>query len=298
MGWNQPSDIGRANAPSLPGKREKSHYRYRRLCGAIAALIMVAGASIAAYFLLPDGDRRPKTPEKRGVKPIPESTPAITGKSFETNTPPKPKQKMYWEVDESETNGFTEVMQRKWQQVRRPRLKPQAYTRKKQPYEIFEHFSENRIAGYIAMKPGTSVIGTPKFDKRFVDDFLKSCEEPIIVNDDDSDYEKELKQGMTAVKIDLKNRMDNGENLGDILLETHRELRKLGETKREIAQMVKEQLKTVESEKEADIIIESANKLLSEKGISPVPNNAFIKASIKHAIRINSQNQKQLGGQK
>lgn len=293
MGWNKSSDKPAEKRTIDHFKNKGKQYFPLWVRGLLAALIVVAGASIAAYFLLPDGDRPLKTPKKPAKKTIAKITPAIPKKTFETNALPKPKRKMYWEVDESETNGFTEVMQRKWQQVRRPRLKPQTYKRKKQPYEIFDHFSENRIAGYIVMKPGASVIGTPKFDKRFVDDFLKSCEEPIIVKDDDSDYEKELKRGMKAVKIDLKNRMDNGEALGDILLETHRELQKLGETKREIGMLMREQLKGAGSEEEADIIIESANKLLSAKGISPVPNNAFIKASIRHAIMVNSNNLKQ-----
>lgn len=290
MGWNQASDKSEEKR-SVDRFRNQGKRRSPLLMrGLIAALIVVAGASIAAYFLLSSGDRPPKTPEKRGVKPIPESTPAITEKSFETNSPPKPKRKMYWEVDESETNGFTEVMQRKWEQVRRPRRKPVHVERKKQPYEIFSHKSENQIAMYLAMKPGTGLIGTPMFGKRFVEDFMKSCEEPIVIDKKDDAYTRELKQLMIDTKIDLRNRMNAGEDLEQIMMDTHKELQKMNAAKREMENLLRSQIGEVNSEQEADDLIAAANRMLEEKGISPIGKSPVIRANIRRMIR-NSQKQ-------
>lgn len=61
--------------------------------GLIAALIVVAGASIAAYFLLSGGDRPQKTPEKPKPRRIAEAKPAVSAvKTNETaKAPEKPK---------------------------------------------------------------------------------------------------------------------------------------------------------------------------------------------------------------
>lgn len=197
---------------------------------------------------------------------------------------------MYWEVDESETNGFTEVMQRKWEQVRRPRRKPVHVERKKQPYEIFSHKSENQIAMYLAMKPGTGLIGTPMFGKRFVEDFMKSCAEPIVIDQKDDEYTRELKQQMIDTKIDLRNRMNAGEDLGQIMMDTHKELQKLNAAKREMENLLRSQIGEVNTEQEADDLITAANKMLEEKGISPIGKSPVIRANIRRMIR-NGQKQ-------
>ena len=199
--------------------------------------------------------------------------------------PLKPKSVPYWEVDASKTNGLTEVMMLKWHQVRRPRRPAVHVERIKQPYEIFEHRSENVIAGLICVDPGTSMIGTPVFGDRFIEDFVKSCKVPIVVKSDDSDYVKALKREVNAVKIDLINRYNNGEDLNKIMMDTHLELQRLGQVKREMETLVRESAKNAVTEDDVSDLVKAANLMLEEKGVSPIEETPLVRGNLKRMLR-------------
>ena len=157
-------------------------------------------------------------------------------------------------------------------------------TQPPEKYEIFEHWSENRIASYLTMEPGQGLVGTPVFDDTLESDFLKSCEEPIIVNKDDSEYNAALKRQMIETKIEIRQRMADGEKLGDILLETHKEMQKLAAVKSEIEQLVHESLKEAKSEADIDDLMTAANKMLEDKGVAPISLNPVIKRNLMRHI--------------
>ena len=254
----------------------------------IASAIIVLGAAVAAWWLWPDASA-PVAEDGDGAKKtlIKEVTPAPAPKAEEPKT--KKKHVNYWELDASRTNGFTKAMQRKWEIAHRPRRKAAQPNVKKQPYEIFDHFSENRIAMYISIEPGTGLIGSPIINKDFVDDFMKSCEEPIVVSADDDDYTKELKRAMNKTKIEVRERMAKGESLESIITETHNELQKLGQLRNDIEKMANESLNEATTKEDAEIIFEAANKLLEQKGAAPIHMNPLMRANIRRTMRLKAQ---------
>lgn len=160
------------------------------------------------------------------------------------------------------------------------------------PYAIFNHPSENRIAGLLTLEPGTPVLLPPRFTDRFEADFRESCKEPIIVREDDPEDVKRLKYDMIACKIELSNRMAAGEKLGDILSEAHNELRKLGEIKTEIEQMTRREIRAnAMSENDVASYIEAANKMLEAKGITPMRDNPVLRRSLQRAALRNAGNE-------
>jgi len=191
------------------------------------------------------------------------------------------KQPPYWELDESHTNGFSEAQMRKWRNVRRPRMKPFTRERPKARYEIFDHRSENMIACLLAAKPGTGFIGTPNY-KDIDADFLKSCERPIIVTEDDDEYSADLKRQMVEVKIGIKERMDAGESLADILQTTREEMRKLASYRQGLAEEIRKIEKSGESAEAVKDFVDAANRLLAEKGIAPISPGPITMSRLKH----------------
>ena len=280
MAWNRSSENGEAVSRPLQ-KRKGFRFPVR---GAIAGVIVVLGAAVAAWWVWPDASA-PVAEDDDGTKKglIKEVTPAAAPKAEE----PKPEKKRvnYWEVDASQTNGFTEVMRRKWEQERRPRMEPRKRERKRAPYEIFSHPSENAIARYLVVEPGTTFIGSPDFGERFKEDFRKSCEEPIIVSADDDDYAKELKKLVRDTKVELCNRLANGEDLSEIMMTAHQEMQKLGQVKGEIMRMTRESAGDMATKEDVADLIAAANRMLEEKGIGPIEDTLFISANLGRNLR-------------
>lgn len=163
-------------------------------------------------------------------------------------------------------------------------------SRPRAPYEIFNHPSENRIAGLLTMKPGTPMLVPPNYSHRFVEDFKESCKEPILIEADDSDYEKQLKRDMIACKIELCNRMATGEDLASILSEAHREFQKLGQVKYEIEKMVRQEIReNAKSADDVDSLIEAANVMLENQGIAPLNDNPVLRQSFYRFAERNSE---------
>ena len=156
-------------------------------------------------------------------------------------------------------------------------MPPPAYTNdsalyeSRLPYEIFDHPAENKIAFYLVHKPGDGLVGMPTFGRRFINDFMKSLEHPIIVTKDDTPEDAQLKRDMIQVKIELKQRMDAGEDIADIMLETHKEYQKLARYKSDIEKELREFRKRDDvTVQDVDDFVAAANKLLDAKGIAPI----------------------------
>ena len=145
---------------------------------------------------------------------------------------------------------------------------------------IFKNVAENEIARLITLRPGDSLIGTRRYDERFESEFKKSLESPIIVSKDDSPEDAELKKTMIAVKIEICDRLAEGEKLKDILDETKSELQRLARIKRNIQQEVLSQTNGDMDEAEVQTYIDAANILLEKEGIAPIKGGPILRRNL------------------
>ena len=268
MAWNQPND-GKKN---LAERRKGAERGYGRFAIIIAAVIIFV-AFVVFVAKWGTGNREQET-EKTPPMPkrIAEATPKAITPPAKVEKPEKPLR--FWEVDAAHTNGFTEMQMRKW---RKEHMPPSGYTnnavltRPKPKYAIFNHSCENLIAAYLTLPPGDGMIGTPILGERFRQQFLKSLEEPIIVSKDDTPENAQLKRDMIATKIDLKARMDEGEDICKILSDTHKEVQDLARYKTMLQKEIHDAAKNPDmTMQDVDDLVEAANKMLDEKGIAPI----------------------------
>ena len=254
--------------------------------GIAAGMLVLVCAFVVWHFMsAPDESVQNKRSTRRPDATKSISKPAPKPNTFKEDIE-KPREVEYWEKDS--TNGLSEAQVRKWRAMHR---KPPCYTntlsRTEPPPEfaIFKHHSENQIALYLTLEPGTTLVGTPTFGRSFEEDFLQSCEEPILQEEDDTPEQAELRQQMKDVKIELRNRMRDGESLCQIMADTHEELQRLGLARLEIENLVREQLSEgVASEQDANDLLKAANRMLEEKGCAPIKDNPLIRFSIKRSI--------------
>ena len=285
MAWNgsngkNTSGTSTAKRPVGGAKKSPSIMR-----GAFAALAVVALAAGAWWWLMarrapePSAPERPKRPAKAPLPAAEKPTPL-----------PKPKD--YSALDniqlrrlpESETNNLTEAQVKYWRMFH-----PWPPPDKDQPkakhgkYHIFETRADNEIAFVLATEPGTMVIGNRSVGPDFESRFLKSLEKPIIVSKDDSEYEQNLKRAVIEAKLNLKDALDRGEDIGKIMDEARDELQKMARYR---AQLEKEATVLLHRGEigaaDAEDVIKAVNKMLEEKGIAPIELNSMSRLAMKY----------------
>ena len=283
MAWNKPtSNTVDATSSSHPAGRGKMP-RLRR--GLLAGVIVVLGVGIAAW-LFSNGEATSSSLQKEGRGLIKEVTPAAAPTRARVSREEKPEPPPYWE--NPTTNGLSPCQILKWKHVRVP---PPSHTNMslvsgpKAKYDIFEYRSETEIAMMLTLEPGTMLVGPLSYGESFKRDFLKSCETPIIINDDDSEFDKQLKRDMIQVKIELRQRMADGEDICKIMADARQEAMRLGQIKDEIMSDAKTLSLEAGSEEELEDIVAAANKMLEEKGIAPIKMNPLMLRNLQRNLR-------------
>ena len=220
----------------------------------------VVGLAFTAWYLLatrtespnPKTVSAPKKPSK-----IVEVRPAISR--------PKPVEEKVEVV-----NGY--VLLPSWRLHRRQGVITNSVaSRAKGAYHIFDHACDNEIACYLSIKPGDSLVGPARYTGRFKDKFLESLKTPIIVTQDDTPEQAQLKRDVIAAKLELKGALDRGEDIEQIMLDTRQELQDLARYKMELRKQFHEMRRT-EGSKEEDVetLLEACNKMLESRGIAPM----------------------------
>ena len=241
--------------------------------GLVAGVVVVASAVAAWYFLSqkpeaptePTAEKPAKTPPAVSTKVIPKSV------EEKVEEPPKVDPNARPTKVGETVNGYIKLPS-----GRIPRVlgvvTNSATASIKGKYEIFDHACENEIAGFLSMEPGQGLVGTPRYNGRFKRDFLESLKHPIVVTPDDSPEDAALKRNVIKAKIELKEALDRGEDIEQIMLDTRKEMQDLARYKQELKQHMHEMVKgdgemTTE---EMEDLLNAANKLLDAKGIAPM----------------------------
>ena len=243
--------------------------------GAIAGLIVVIAAVGAWYFLTQKQETtQPESKPKKTAR-IAEVTPAPAApKPVEEKVEEPPKidpNARPTKVGET-VNGYIKLPSGRIHRVLGV-VTNSATASIKGKYEIFDHACENEIAGFLSMEPGQGLVGTPRYNGRFKRDFLESLKHPIIVSKDDSPEDAALKRNVIQAKIELKEALDRGEDIEQIMLDTRREMQDLARYKQELKQQMHEMVKSSEGEmttEEMQDLLDAANKMLDAKGIAPM----------------------------
>lgn len=142
---------------------------------------------------------------------------------------------------------------------------------------LFTEGSDIKIERLLRLKPGQMFLGTFKYDEKFVRDFIKSLDTPIVIDEKDSPEDKEMKQAVIDTRSDLKAAYDRGEDIAAIMTETEKQMRDMATYKMNLERMTAQQLREnpeMSSQDMADFI-EAANTMLKERGMEPLKTGAF-----------------------
>ena len=147
----------------------------------------------------------------------------------------------------------------------------------------FKYQVEHEIATLLTIEPGGALFGSVRYDKRFEQDFINSLMEPVNIDEEDSEEDKQLKKDVEATKCELAERIKAGEDLATILTETREEVRRLAAIKQDIMTLAREEMSKAElSDTDIKDYYEAVNKLLEQNGIAPIKAGSLMK---RRAIR-------------
>lgn len=275
-GWNGSANTGKAAEPPKSAKKAPSALR-----GVIAGAAVVGIAAVIAFFAFSKAEKPKATAEKKAAA-IREVKPAAAPKAEEA----KPEKKI-----EFKKLGNGKIMKyvngkEAWMFPREDYHGPVHTTRvvrvESLEEKTFKHAADRQIASLLTIRPGSKIVGGPDYRRTFVRDFLRSYEQPFIVEPGDTEEQKELKKAVAEVKGDLKARYDAGEDIAQIMIDTRDNLRQLATYKRELEAEVNK-LAREENTTSADIedFVKAANKMLEGRGIQPMGINGFLKHQIK-----------------
>lgn len=267
---------------------EISPKRRLPLIGTITAVLIVAVLSIVFFF--GKGEKKTSAPKNETVKTM----------QIVEATPAKPQEEAPKEVEEKKIdpnarptkscevlNGYIRLPSGRLHKISGV-ITNSIANRPKFKFEIFKRDCNNEIAAYLTIKPGDTIVGTPVYNGRFKKDFIESLNEVITVTEKDSPEDAQLKRDVIAARLELKDAMDRGEDIEQIMLDTRKELQRLMVAKMQLKKLFYDERKKCKTEEDVDDLLGACNKMLEEKGIAPISYGPITKRNI-----LRSQNSQQ-----
>ena len=147
----------------------------------------------------------------------------------------------------------------------------------------FKHDTDCMLAHLLVVEPGEGFVGdSESIYSGFEKEFLKTLDDPIVYDKNDSDYVKELKMGVQALRQELLDARANGESIEKVLIDTRDQLQQLGLYRQELEEQVLRMSEDGMSQQDYNDLITAANKMLEERGSKPLE----LPSMVKHAVRL------------
>lgn len=142
-------------------------------------------------------------------------------------------------------------------------------SRQSAPRPVFDNASDQIIAMAASGAESGSVMPPMPMMNNADEEFIKSLEREIVINDDDPDEVKSLKKNVMAIREEIRQLMNEGHSFADVIRE-HRDIVNHGvEMRREATRTIKEFVDGGDREA-AKECLEKVNEVLAGMGIQGV----------------------------
>lgn len=283
-GWNRST----ANQPTVKKDGAKAP---SALKGIVAGLVVVCVLGGLCLWMFSGSEEAPKSKPDKERGRIKAVTPAKAPTNVVKVVEAKPKKHSKY-VDYDPDKVFKDdrgVLRYKHGNGRVPLSdeEMQKYLVHQNKYErrvpSFRHECENEIAVLIALEPGEMIFGDFDHGKSWQKDFVEALTDPIEINEEDSEFDKQIKKQVEEVKHDLAKRLKQGEDIAKLLEDTRDDLRRLANFKDQIRELVDEQVENAQSAEDVETCFAAMNKMLEDKGLAPVKMNKMMRSVIERS---------------
>lgn len=141
--------------------------------------------------------------------------------------------------------------------------------------KLFHNIADIYISRVVNSQPGNLVIGTVNYD-RFPDLFRKALKEPIVVDKDDTVEEVAKKQAVIDTRAELKQMLDEGVDIAQVMREAESEVRRLWNYRRSLhLELVKTMKEGTFNANDMQDYVDAANMMLKDNGMAPLKHPQF-----------------------
>ena len=281
MSWNRPQET--AAAGKKPAKRAGSKSLSPAFKGALA-LVLVCVIGAVVFLLVSGGEEKVKESKKVKATGMIETVTPAKARSVDSPVEEKASRVVV-------TNEFGIPLLPNGKPSRLfPEPAPSKYgvtttnvSRLNQEIEVrtFKQPTDMQIAFMMNAELGDE-FGDGLDTRNFTYNFLKSLETPIVIEPEDDEEVRNLKQLVIDTRKELKERYDRGEDIEHVVEDTIAELQRLGRYKTELQKQLDELSRDpTMTEEQMNDYLEAANKMLEEKGIGVMTLNGAIQKRVK-----------------
>ena len=282
-GWNKPREPQRGNGVAPLGLKKNPSISPRLVVGLVVVLV---GAAVA-LFVLPSSDTASaKTERQERPKRPPRTTPpaAVTNgpveigsKAFE-RLPKEERVKLRKAALQAARGKAEEAFPTNWQYKggKRQDAPEVAEMRKRFPFPTipFKNPAEVTLHGLLNAADDDDDFNERRIDKRFIEQLKESYKTEIVIGEEDDETVREEKQAMIDLKKRLKPYLTIGEEgekeIIRLLNEDQKALKENQITRRALSDQLRQAERGGATPEEMKILRDAANRMLSEKGISPI----------------------------
>lgn len=279
MAWNGSNSAGASvPAPKKPAKKSPGLAH-----GLIAGGAIVLIGIIALYFI--GGEPDEQTVEKKGPTQIAEVEPEIAERSIAPVVPKK--EVVVFEGKEYpmyNAKGGKAYVTGYGVRYHSTNIITSGLDKARMPWEEqqFKRYTDRTIASLLCTEPGSFFVGDMVYDKGFTRQFLASLDDPIVIEPDDDEDVRYLKEAVIETRKELKARYDAGEDVGEILTKTRDEFRELGAYKRELELQLEKVVRDKEmTEQDLDDFVAAANIMLESRGCTKLTMPEFVRRNVR-----------------
>lgn len=149
--------------------------------------------------------------------------------------------------------------------------------------KTFTHSADVELGNLLMVEPGDDLLGDSEgLYRGFGKELDEALAEPIYYDKDDTDVQRELKEGVNELREELKRRRAAGEDIEKLMEDTRNQLKELSLYRQELEDQVRNLSTDDLTQQDYEDLLNAANQMLEERGIKPLE----VPATLKRAIRI------------
>lgn len=270
-GWNRTSPTDRLT-PKRGSSKRGLHW--------IGAIIVLVFVGWLAWCLFSSSASDERQTDKKTARRIKEVKPAVA----------RPVAEDVLQKEESEptnkdprvVNGI--VMYPSWGPVKSA-VTGGVYRTYSLAEKCFDQITDLQLATLVTHEPGDYLlISSDEVDFRnFKENFLKSIESPIICGKDDPPEMVALKKAVREARLEIKDRLDAGEDVVKLMIDARKELAELGAYKEELQNEIQKVIAKPETtEEDYDDLIAAANVMLESRGLPKMVMPEMVREHVKY----------------
>ena len=157
--------------------------------------------------------------------------------------------------------------------------------------KTFKHSADVELGNLLLVEPGDDLLGdSAGMYKGFKKELLAALEENITYSEEDTPFQRELKDSVKELRDELKQRMRNGEDIEKVMEDTRNQLKELSLYRQELEEEVQKLSTDEMTQKDYEDLVKAANAMLAERGIKALE----MPKTLRHAIRLKKLHEERL----